>query len=99
MAKILSTFENLTQAFTKAKPVIDKEDGGKVPTFYIRILAEIEDFISECWEDREGRKSMSKNNSKGLATLRQRIKKYNKDFEKEIASWKANPVEDDADER
>lgn len=42
---------------------------------------------------------MSKNNSKGLATLRQRIKKYNKDFEKEIAAWKANPVEDDADER
>lgn len=37
MAKILSTFENLTQAFTKAKPVIDKEEGGKVPSFYIRV--------------------------------------------------------------
>lgn len=59
----------------------------------------MEDFITECWEDREGRKNMSKNNSKGLATLRQRIKKYNKDFEKEIAAWKENPVEDDVEEK
>lgn len=99
MAKILATFESLTQAFTKAKAVIDKEDGGKVPNFYIRILVEMEDFIAECWDDREGRKSMSKNNSKGLASFRQRIKKYNKDFETEIAAWRENPVDDEVEER
>ncbi|KAG8171121.1 hypothetical protein JTE90_015573 [Oedothorax gibbosus] len=47
MSKLLSSFDDLTRAFVKAKNVIDKEEGGKVPTFYIRTLVELEDFISE----------------------------------------------------
>ena len=43
------------------------------------------------WADAEWRGSASKNNSTALTKLRQRIRKYNKDFEKEIADFKANP--------
>ncbi|XP_067137495.1 eukaryotic translation initiation factor 3 subunit C isoform X2 [Centruroides vittatus] len=96
MSKLLTSFENLSRAFMKAKPVIDKEEGGMTPKFYIRCLVELEDFINNCWEDREGRKNMSKNNSKSLATLRQKLRKYNKDFESEIANYRENPdVEDE----
>lgn len=42
----------------------------------------------QCWEDREGRKAMSKNNAKGLTTLRQKLKKYNRDFESDVASYR-----------
>lgn len=35
----------MQKAFAKAKNVIDKE--GKTPTFYIRSLVEMEDFISQ----------------------------------------------------
>lgn len=113
----------MTRAFTKAKPVIDKEENGVTPKFYIRCLVELEDFITDvsiyifvnililktlsfnlilkekfhlqCWEDKEGRKNMSKNNSKSLATLRQKLRKYNKDFEADIINYRANPEAED----
>lgn len=95
MSKLLTSFENLTRAFIKARPVIDKEENGNIPKFYIRCLVELEDFITDCWEDKEGRKNMSKNNSKSLATLRQKLRKYNKDFEADIQSYRENPDAED----
>ncbi|XP_050050284.2 eukaryotic translation initiation factor 3 subunit C [Dermacentor andersoni] len=97
MSKLLTSFENLTRAFQKAKVVIDKEEGGNIPKFFIRSLVELEDFVTECWEDRDGRKNMSKNNSKSLATLRQKLRKYNKDHEADIAKYRENPEEEDED--
>lgn len=55
-------FEELQKAYQKATPVIQKEENGQTPRFFIRCLVEMEDFINEMWEDREGRKNMSKNN-------------------------------------
>lgn len=95
MSKLLTGFENLTKAFQKAKPVIEKEEGGNIPKFFIRSLVELEDFVTECWEDRDGRKNMSKNNSKSLATLRQKLRKYNKEHESDIAKYRENPEEED----
>ncbi|CAL1544574.1 unnamed protein product [Lymnaea stagnalis] len=96
-ANVLTDFEGLIKAFEKARKVVDKEG---VPRFYIKTLVELEDFINECWEDREWRKTISKNNSKGLSTVRQKIKKYNRDFEADITNYKANPDagDDDADD-
>lgn len=37
----------MTRAFTKAKPVIDKEENGVTPKFYMRCLVELEDFITD----------------------------------------------------
>ncbi|XP_077532872.1 eukaryotic translation initiation factor 3 subunit c isoform X2 [Haemaphysalis longicornis] len=95
MSKLLTSFENLTKAFQKAKMVIEKEEGGNIPKFFIRSLVELEDFVTECWEDREGRKNMSKNNSKSLATLRQKLRKYNKEHDADIAKYRENPEEED----
>uniref|UniRef100_A0A1B6HN24 Eukaryotic translation initiation factor 3 subunit C n=1 Tax=Homalodisca liturata TaxID=320908 RepID=A0A1B6HN24_9HEMI len=98
MSSMLSSFEDLTRAYSKALPVITKEDNGVTPKFYLNCLVELEDFISEVWEDREGRKNMSKNNSKSLASLRQKLRKYNKDFEEEITKFRENPDVVDEDE-
>ncbi|RWS21438.1 Eukaryotic translation initiation factor 3 subunit C-like protein, partial [Leptotrombidium deliense] len=98
ISKMLTGFENLTKAFLKAKPVIEKEENGITPRFYIKCLVELDDFITDVWEDREGRKNMSKNNSKSLATLRQKLRKYNKDFENEIIIYRENPDEEKDDE-
>ena len=92
VAKLLSGFEDLIKAYQKAKSsVIDKEEGGKVPKFYIKCLVELDDFVQENWEDR---KNMNKNNSKSLTTLRQKLRKYNKEFEQEIADYRENPQGD-----
>uniref|UniRef100_A0A8C1L683 Eukaryotic translation initiation factor 3 subunit C n=1 Tax=Cyprinus carpio TaxID=7962 RepID=A0A8C1L683_CYPCA len=88
MSKCLEEFEQLYRAFLKSKTIVDKEG---VPQFYIRLLADLEDYLNQLWEDKEGKKKMNKNNAKALSTLRQKIRKYNKDFETEIASYKENP--------
>ncbi|XP_037935140.1 eukaryotic translation initiation factor 3 subunit C [Teleopsis dalmanni] len=99
MSSILTSFEDLTRAHQKALPVITKEENGITPRFYVRCLAELEDFINEVWEDREGRKNLSKNNSKSLGTLRQKVRKYIKDFEEELAKFRESPdQESDEDE-
>ena len=45
-------------------------------------------FSLQCWEDREWRDSISKNNAKGLTTLRQKLRKYCRDFETEMAKYR-----------
>uniref|UniRef100_A0A8C2A3G7 Eukaryotic translation initiation factor 3 subunit C n=1 Tax=Cyprinus carpio TaxID=7962 RepID=A0A8C2A3G7_CYPCA len=101
MSKCLEEFEQLYRAFLKSKTIVDKEG---VPQFYIRLLADLEDYLNQLWEDKEGKKKMNKNNAKALSTLRQKIRKYNKDFETEIASYKevlncsTNESESDDDE-
>lgn len=95
MSNVLSDFEDLGRAIEKAKKILDKEG---IPRFVLRCLVELEDFVTEHWEDTEGRKNMSKNNSKGLAALRQKVKKYNRNFETDITSYKENPDVGDEDE-
>ncbi|KXJ27749.1 eukaryotic translation initiation factor 3 subunit C-like protein [Exaiptasia diaphana] len=89
MSKVFTEFENLGKAANKAKGVIDKEG---IPQFYIRCLANLEDFVKENWEDTEGRKKLSKVNAKALSTLRQKLKKFNKDYEADIDKYRENPV-------
>ncbi|CAB3359522.1 Hypothetical predicted protein [Cloeon dipterum] len=98
MSSMLSSFEDLTRAYQKALPVIAKEESGVTPRFYVRILAELDDFINEVWEDKDGRKNMNKNNSKSLGSMRQKLRKYIKDFEKELTTFREAPDGDDEDE-
>lgn len=99
MSSLLSSFEDLTRAYAKALPVITKEENGVCPRFIVRALAELEDFINEVWEDREGRKNLSKNNSKSLGALRQKFRKYIKDFDSDMKKFRESPdAADDEDE-
>lgn len=44
VTKCLEEFELLGKAYGKAKSIVDKEG---VPHFYIRILADLEDYLNE----------------------------------------------------
>lgn len=114
----------MQKAYQKAAPVIIKEENGQTPRFFIRCLSEMEDFINEMWEDREGRKNMSKNNrlgnisnlkfmlqvklmvlmifhyifSKSLTSMRQKLRKYLKDFEDDLSKFRENPEQPDDEE-
>lgn len=97
---MLSSFEDFTRAYIKAQPVIMKEEKGIIPKFVIRALAELEDFINVTWEDKDARKTMSKNNGKSLGTLRQKFRKYVKDaFENDIKKFRENPDQGDEEEK
>ncbi|XP_058830814.1 eukaryotic translation initiation factor 3 subunit C [Topomyia yanbarensis] len=98
MSSMLTSFEDLTRAYAKALPVITKVENGITPRFIIRALAELEDFINDVWDDRDGRKNLSKNNSKSLGTLRQKFRKYIKEFESDLKKFRESPDAADDDE-
>lgn len=93
--KILPDFEELTRKYAKVKTVLDKESEGKTPRFLVRCLVELEDFVEQCWEDRERRKNMNKNNSKSLSSLRQKLRKYNKTCQAEVDDYRENPDQEE----
>ncbi|XP_052799625.1 eukaryotic translation initiation factor 3 subunit C-like isoform X2 [Mya arenaria] len=95
LSNVLTEFESLLKAYDKAKKVVEKEG---IPRFYIRTLVELEDFVTECWEDREGRKKLNKSHAKSLTTLRQKLKKYARDFESEMESYRKDPDEGDIED-
>ena len=74
--KMESGFLELVKAYEKAKPVVEKEENGVTPRFFVRVLVELEEVVNEQWEDRDGRKKMSKSNAKSLGSLRQKHRKY-----------------------
>uniref|UniRef100_H2Z1Q7 Eukaryotic translation initiation factor 3 subunit C n=1 Tax=Ciona savignyi TaxID=51511 RepID=H2Z1Q7_CIOSA len=80
MSKLMDEFDILTKLYVKAKAVVLKEG---IPRFYIQNLVETEDCVNELWQDKEARKKMSKLNSKSHGALRQKLRKYLRDFEKE----------------
>lgn len=96
----LASFEELQRAYTRAAPVVQKEENGIAPRFFIRALIELEDWVSGAWNDRDARKALSKGNSKALTSLRQKLRKYTKDFEAEVSKFRENPdLPDEDDER
>jgi len=89
IAKIETEYQNLTKEYEKAKVVVSKEG---IPNFFIKLLCDLEDYIQTQWEDTDGRKKLSKPNAKALASLRQKLKKYNRDFEEKINEYREDPA-------
>ena len=80
--------------------MVEKEG---IPTFYIRELADIDDYIKNVWEDKAARKKLSKDRSRALTTLRQRLGKYFRDEEnavvvKRVEEYRLNPEESEEEE-
>ncbi len=94
MSKVEVDFDELVKLYEKAQKMNEVDT---YPKFYIRVLAQMEDFINESWEQK---KSLSKMAAKSLTILKQRIRKYNKDFEEQIKKYRENPelYEEEEDE-
>ena len=65
---------------------IFKKNGA--PVFYFKALIDLEDLCEKVSNDKEIKKKLSPSNSKSLNTLRQRLKKNNKQYEKQIEQYK-----------
>ena len=67
---VYECYENLIKAFGKARRVLEKDQG--TPRSFIKILAQLDDFVNQCWGDRDWRETLNKNNSNNLSALRQK---------------------------
>lgn len=89
----MNHFLDLTKAFAKSEKVV-KISG--IPCFMVKELVELEAYTNEKWADKDFRKKLSKDKSRSLTTLRQRIKKYFVEAAKvatEVEEFKKNPEE------
>ncbi len=53
-------------------------------------MAQLDDFVNQCWGDREWRETLNKNNSNNLSALRQKIRRFLKQepLEKEVNAYR-----------
>ncbi|KUJ11734.1 putative eukaryotic translation initiation factor 3 subunit C [Mollisia scopiformis] len=64
---------------------------GNTPKMYIRVVAELEEFMNETIaKQKVSTKKMNATNARGLNAVKQRIKKNNKDYQKDIDAYRAD---------
>lgn len=72
-------------------PTLTKQNDGKVPKLYIQAVADLETVVVETHEKQKVTpKKMNAVNSRGFNAVRQKIKKHNRDYEKDINAYREN---------
>ena len=67
---------------------------GQTPKLYIKTIAELEDFMNETIaKQKVTAKKMNATSARGLNAVKQKIKKNNKDYQKQIDAYRANKDE------
>ena len=80
---ICDRFAELNKLLEKSKKITDKEG---IPSFYIKICFMLENLVNNF--SAEEKKKLSKTNSVSFITLKQKLKKNNKNYVKEIEAFK-----------
>lgn len=89
-------YEKMNKQLEKAQRTVTLGGGtSKTPTFYYRVLIELEDSINTTFENKEAKKKMSSTNAKAFNAMRQKVKKANRELEKELEEVRNKPESDD----
>lgn len=92
----LLEFERANKALQKAAGIIAQTG---VPKFYIKSVAELEKAIQTALEkEKTSSKKMNPSNAKALNSMKQKVKKNNRLYEKEIQEYEKDPENYDIEE-
>jgi len=90
--------------FDKLNRFVEKvKQSGPVPKVYIKAVADLEEFMNESAKDKTSGKKMNAANARSLNTTKQRIKKNNRTYDREIELYRADKdafmVEEEVEEK
>ncbi|KAG0368748.1 eukaryotic translation initiation factor 3 subunit 8 [Gamsiella multidivaricata] len=93
---VQNEFDRANKALQKAAGIIAQTS---VPKFYIKAVAEVEKAIAGALEkEKSASKKMNASNAKALNSMKQKVKKNNRVYEKEIQEYEKDPENYDVEE-
>ena len=92
-AKKTSDWSTIEDSFKEMNTLVEKNIRTLGhPKMYIKVLGELEDFLTESLQDKEAQKKMNKKTGSALNRMKNNVKKHNRAHEAAIAQWRANPA-------